>query len=134
ERAAQHVISNRRYRELGIPANAVQIIEYTWANRHRFPLLYGRFDLAGVIDGRPAKLIEFNADTATILPETIDIQAAQLSRAGFGEHRQFNKLFAHLQARLMKLRELYPQLAPEIVVSTLGHEEDNLNADLLADA
>ena len=32
--------------------------------------LYGRFDLSGGLDGKPIKLIEFNADTATCIPET----------------------------------------------------------------
>ena len=99
-----------------------------------FPLLYGRFDLAGVIDGQSAKLIEFNADTATILPETVDIQVAQLKRAGLSEGQQFNFLFDHLKARLGRYQELYPEKSPSFLVTTLGHEEDNLNGDLLVDA
>lgn len=134
ERAAQHVITHRRWSELGIPANAVRIIEYTWANRRRYPMLYGRFDLAGVLDGEPAKLIEFNADTATVLPETIDIQAAQLSRAGLSPDRQFNLLFEHLRQRFASIRELQPERAPEMLITTLGHPEDQLNAYTLADA
>jgi glutathionylspermidine synthase len=133
EKAAQVVVSRKRYRELGIPPNAVRLIEYTWENRHRFPLLYGRFDLAGVIDGTPAKLIEFNADTATVLPETVDIQAAQLRRAGLGAHQQFNKLDAQLQERLFRIKQLYPDKAAELLVTTLGYEEDNLNGDLIVD-
>lgn len=134
ERAAQEVISKRRWRELGIPANAVRIIEHSWENRQRLPLLYGRFDLAGVIDGSSPKLIEFNADTATILPETIDIQRAQLERAGLAKERQFNDLFAHLQKNLIRLRELNPQRASEMLITSLGHQEDQLNAYVLADA
>ncbi|MCB0633179.1 MAG: glutathionylspermidine synthase family protein [Saprospiraceae bacterium] len=133
EKAAQQVISQQRYRELGIPFNAIRLIEYTWENRHRFPLLYGRFDLAGVIDGGPAKLIEFNADTATVLPETVDIQAAQLRRAGLAEHRQFNKLDTHLQEHLFRIKQHYPDKSAELLVTTLGFEEDNLNGDLIAD-
>lgn len=133
EKAAQQVVSQKRYRELGIPSNAVRLIEFTWENRHRFPLLYGRFDLAGVIDGGPAKLIEFNADTATVLPETVDIQAAQLKRAGLADHQQFNKLDDLLQKQLYKIKQFYPDKAAELLVTTLGHEEDNLNGDLIAD-
>lgn len=36
--------------------------------------LYGRFDLSGGIDGKPIKLIEFNADTPTLLFEKTVIQ------------------------------------------------------------
>lgn len=134
ERAAQHVIDNQRWAALGIPSNAIPIIEYTWENRLRFPLLYGRFDLAGVIDGKPAKLIEFNADTATTLPETVDIQADQLHRAGLREDQQFNRFFDQLQQRMLKIRELHPERSGEFLVSTLGHVEDNLNSYLIADA
>lgn len=134
ERAADQVVAGRRWRELGIPANATRIIEYTWENRYRFPLLYGRFDLAGVIDGKPPKLIEFNADTATTLPETVDIQADQLLRAGMHQSRQFNRFYEQLQERLLYIRELHPDKAGEFLVTTLGHVEDNLNSFLIADA
>ncbi|WP_170110631.1 glutathionylspermidine synthase family protein [Flavilitoribacter nigricans] len=134
EQAAGHVVSNRRWQELGIPANATRIIEYTWENRYRYPLLYGRFDLAGVIDGRPAKLIEFNADTATTLPETVDIQPHQLQRAGFRPDQQFNLFYDLLQEQMLKIRELHPEKSGEFLVTTLGHTEDNLNSFLIADA
>lgn len=32
--------------------------------------IYGCFDLAGGLDGKPIKLLEFNADTPTMLYET----------------------------------------------------------------
>lgn len=134
ERAADHVVTHRRWQELGIPANATRLIEFTWENRYRFPLLYGRFDLAGVIDGKPAKLIEFNADTATTLPETVDIQADQLPQAGLRKDQQFNRFYEQLQERLLYIRELHPEKAGEFLVSTLGHVEDNLNSYLIADA
>lgn len=134
ERAADHVVANRRWQEMGIPANATRIIEYSWENRYRFPLLYGRFDLAGIIDGKPPKLIEFNADTATTLPETVDIQADQLQRAGLHQSQQFNRFYEQLQERLLYIRELHPEKAGEFLVTTLGHTEDNLNSFLIADA
>lgn len=134
ERAAQHVVTNQRWQALGIPQNAIRIIEYSWENRYRFPLLYGRFDLAGVLDGKPAKLIEFNADTATTLPETVDIQADQLIRAGLRTDQQFNRFYEQLQDRMLQIRELHPDRAGEFLVTTLGHVEDNLNSFLIADA
>jgi glutathionylspermidine synthase len=134
ERAADHVVANRRWQELGIPAHATRIIEYTWENRYRFPMLYGRFDLSGVIDGKAPKLIEFNADTATTLPETVDIQADQLHRAGLRPDQQFNRFYEQLQERLLFIREQHPEKAGEFLVTTLGHVEDNLNSFLIADA
>lgn len=63
--AAQYVIDNQLYMDLGIPANLVNLIENSWERDDWH--LYGRFDLAGGLDGQPIKLIEFNADTPTSL-------------------------------------------------------------------
>ena len=47
-----------------ISLNLVEIIKNSWENDVHWHL-YGRFDLAGGIDGKPIKLIELNADTPT---------------------------------------------------------------------
>jgi len=53
--AAQHVIDNRLYANLGIPESAVPLIERSWEAEP--PSLYGRFDL--MYDGcHPPKLLE----------------------------------------------------------------------------
>ena len=67
--AAQYVIDNERFAELGIPENLIDLVIYSWENDKQWHL-YGRFDLSGGLDGKPIKLIEFNADTATCIPET----------------------------------------------------------------
>ncbi|EPF0427389.1 glutathionylspermidine synthase family protein, partial [Campylobacter lari] len=59
--AAQEVIDNNRFDELGIPFNLIDAIKMSWENDVHWHL-YGRFDLAGGLDGKPIKLIEFNAD------------------------------------------------------------------------
>jgi glutathionylspermidine synthase len=70
-KAAQHVIDNRLYARMGIPANAVPLIERSWEAEQ--PSLYGRFDFA--FDGRnPPKLLEYNADTPTSLLEAAVVQ------------------------------------------------------------
>lgn len=69
--AVEHIITRRRYRELGIPDFARAAIEDTW--ERDTPSLYGRFDLR--YDGAgPAKLLEYNADTPTSLLEAAVIQ------------------------------------------------------------
>lgn len=93
--AAQHVIEQRRYAELGIADSLVPLIEQSWERDDWH--LYGRFDLAGGLDGRPIKLIEFNADTPTSLFETSIVQWALLKANGMEEARQFNNLHAMLQ-------------------------------------
>ena len=70
--AGQQVIDRQLYLELGIPSNLVGLIEDSWERDDLH--LYGRFDLAGGLDGLPIKLIEFNADTPTSLFETSIVQ------------------------------------------------------------
>src|SRR5438309_7448866 len=69
--AAQHIIDNRLYARMGIPDNAVPLIESSWEAEP--PSLYGRFDLA--YDGvHPPKLLEYNADTPTAPLEAAVVQ------------------------------------------------------------
>lgn len=93
--AAQHVIDHKRYDQLGIDPALVPLIEQSWERDDWH--LYGRFDLAGGLDGLPIKLIEFNADTPTALFETAIVQWAQLKANGMDEAAQFNNLHAMLQ-------------------------------------
>ena len=99
--AAQHVIDNRLYYELGIPSNLVTLIEDSWDKDDWH--LYGRFDLAGGLDGKPIRLIEFNADTPTSLFETSIIQWAILKANGMEEYSQFNNLHQMLQDNFRRL-------------------------------
>lgn len=98
---AQHVIDDQLYYELGIPSNLVAMIEDSW-DRDDWHL-YGRFDLAGGIDGQPVKLIEFNADTPTSLFETSIVQWAMLKANGMDESSQFNNLHEMLQKSFQRL-------------------------------
>ena len=99
--AAQHVLDNRLYVELGIPGNIVELIEDSWDKDDLH--LYGRFDFAGGLDGLPIKLIEFNADTPTSLFETSIVQWALLKANGMDESRQFNNLHEMLQENFRRL-------------------------------
>ncbi len=134
ERAAQHVIDNNLWEELGIPENAIEIIRYTWARRKQTPQLYGRFDLAGVIDGTPAKLIEFNADTATVMPETAIIQFEQLKAANIKGSFQYSELVERIGKRFAEIKALHQNREPKILLSGLGHLEDHLNLDIITSA
>ena len=59
--AAEHVVENNLFHEIGIPFNLVELIKESWENDVHWHL-YGRFDLAGGLDGKPIKLLEFNKD------------------------------------------------------------------------
>ena len=100
--AGQHVIDNDLFHELNIPFNLVELIKNSWENDVHWHL-YGRFDFAGGIDGKPIKLIEFNADTPTSLYETAIIQWAMLKANGMDEAQQFNTVFDALKENFKRL-------------------------------
>ena len=100
--AAEHVIENDLFHEIGIPFNLVEVIKESWENDVHWHL-YGRFDLAGGLDGKPIKLLEFNADTPTALFETAIIQWAMLKQNGLEEASQFNALYESLVDNFKRL-------------------------------
>lgn len=99
--AAQHVIDHDLFLELDIPYNLVDQINRSWENDHRH--LYGRFDLAGGVDGLPIKLIEFNADTPTSLFETAVVQWALLKANHMDEAAQFNTVYNSIRDNFRRL-------------------------------
>ncbi|TQR34513.1 glutathionylspermidine synthase [Campylobacter sp. MIT 99-7217] len=106
-KAAQHVIDQNRFDELGIPFNLIEAIKMSWENEVHWHL-YGRFDLAGGLDDKPIKLIEFNADTPTALFETAILQWMLLKQNALDESLQFNSLYESLRdnfKRLITLQE-----------------------------
>lgn len=100
--AAEYVINNDLFHELGIPFNLVDIIKASWENDVHWHL-YGRFDLSGGVDGKPIKLIEFNADTPTSLFETAIIQWAMLKFNNLDEAAQFNDVYEALVENFKRL-------------------------------
>lgn len=104
--AAQHVIDNNLFFELGIPFNLIELIKKSWDNDVHWHL-YGRFDLAGGIDGKPIKLIEFNADTPTSLFETAILQWAILKHNNMDEERQFNNVYEAISENFRRLVTLF---------------------------
>jgi len=103
--AGQYVIDNNLFHELNIPFNLVELIKESWENDVHWHL-YGRFDLAGGIDGKPIKLIEFNADTPTALFETSVIQWALLKANNLDESEQFNFIYEALRDNFKRLATL----------------------------
>ncbi len=118
--AAEHVIENNLFHEIGIPFNLVEVIKASWENDVHWHL-YGRFDLAGGVDGKPIKLLEFNADTPTALFETAIVQWAMLKKNGLEEAHQFNALYEALIENFKRLVTL------EEDVSTFEERYDGWN-------
>ena len=104
--AAEHVIENDLFFELGIPFNIIEIIKKSWENDVHWHI-YGRFDLAGGIDGQDIKLIEFNADTPTGLFETAVLQWALLKANGMDDAKQFNDVYKGIEANFKRLITLF---------------------------
>ncbi|WP_041257342.1 glutathionylspermidine synthase family protein [Fibrella aestuarina] len=130
--AGQRVIDQDRFAELGIPANLVDLIRHSWDDDRNI-LLYGRFDLAGGDSG--IKLIEFNADTATCLPETAVVQYAHLRANGLDDDQQFNGLFEALVSQFNELKSQNPDLTPTLLLSAMREApEDDTNVALLGEA
>jgi glutathionylspermidine synthase len=100
--AAQFVIDNNLFFELGIPFNLIEAIKKSWENDVHWHI-YGRFDLAGGIDGKPIKLIEFNADTPTALFETTLLQWALLKQNNMDEEKQFNNVYEAISENFKRL-------------------------------
>ncbi|GAB2626049.1 glutathionylspermidine synthase family protein [Emticicia sediminis] len=132
--AAQHVIDNERYAELGIPENLIELIEDSWENDANWHI-YGRFDLSGGIDGKPIKLIEFNADTATCIPETAIVQWASLKANGLDESKQFNTLYETFVEKFRELHRQNPNFEKTLLISTMkDFPEDDTNMQVLGEA
>ncbi|MEK6659601.1 MAG: glutathionylspermidine synthase family protein [Campylobacterota bacterium] len=104
--AAGYVIENDLFFELGIPFNLVDAIKKSWENDVHWHI-YGRFDLAGGVDSKPIKLLEFNADTPTALFETALLQWALLKENGMDENRQFNNVYDAIRENFKRLITLF---------------------------
>jgi glutathionylspermidine synthase len=98
--AAEVVINEKLFAQLGIPEQAVPSILKSW-ERDDFSL-YGRFDFA--YDGQnPPKLLEYNADTPTSLVEAAVAQWYWLEDTD-PKADQFNSIHEHLIAAWQKYK------------------------------
>lgn len=100
--AGEYVIENDLLHDIGIPFNLIDAVKISWDNDVHWHL-YGRFDFAGGLDGKPIKLLEFNADTPTALFETSIVQWATLKLNGMEESHQFNNLHEGLVDNFKRL-------------------------------
>ncbi|MBA1438516.1 MAG: glutathionylspermidine synthase family protein [Epsilonproteobacteria bacterium] len=137
--AAEYVIENDLFFEIGIPFNLVDAIKKSWENDVHWHI-YGRFDLAGGINGKPIKLIGFNADTPSTLFETALLQWAMLKHNNLDETKQFNEVYESMMQNFKRLITLFDD--PEdfekhydgwkILFSSIsGNEEEEATTKLL---
>jgi glutathionylspermidine synthase len=131
--AAQHIIDEKRYAELDIPAEAIPAIEWAWNSEP--PALYGRFDIAwaGASSGSAPKLLEYNADTPTSLLEAAVVQWNWLEELGTklaAKPDQFNSIHEKLIA---KWKDIDPYLTKPIYFAGVDVPEDQLTLAYLRD-
>ncbi len=133
EAGASYVIKNNLFEALDIPKTLVHQIKYSFDNE-RDMHLYGRFDLSGGVDLKPIKLIEFNADTPTLLLESVAIQEMMLR---FNEElnlRQFNNIYAAIAQKFVEISENKKGLYSKFLFSSVeGIEEELVTVKLLED-
>jgi glutathionylspermidine synthase len=136
--AAQHIIDEKRYAELDIPAEAIPAIEWAWNSEP--PALYGRFDIswAGAQSGSTPKLLEYNADTPTSLLEAAVVQWNWLEELGdrlrppFTNTKpdQFNSIHEKLIA---KWKDIDSYLTKPVYFAGVDVPEDQLTLAYLRD-
>jgi glutathionylspermidine synthase len=116
--AAEHVLAHDLLDEVGVPKALHTLVRHSWEDDRHWHL-YGRFDLAGGVGGRPVSLIEFNAETAIA-------QWAQLQ--GDPEAAQFNELYERLVEQFGRVRGANDDLAPTLLCTGYADApEDDAN-------
>ena len=98
-----HVIEHASWDYFDVPILLREMIIDSWNQQHMH--LLGRFDIGGGINPNPPRLIEFNADTPTMLPESVYFQKF-FKDLFFNSHWQdFNFLEEDLIAAFTKLKK-----------------------------
>lgn len=124
--AVEHIVREHRFAELHIPDRAIPYIQQAHEKHH--PSILGRFDLA--YDGSgPPKLLEYNADTPTMLLESAVIQWEWQEETRLGGD-QFNSLHDKLIARW---KEIGPRLHGDLYFTAQDTPEDWVTIGYLQD-
>ncbi len=125
--AADHVITHKLWDEFAIPKKFGRLIEWSW--RTKQPSLYGRFDLA--YNNGQVKLLEFNADTPTLLLESSVVQWHWLQEYD-PQLDQYNRIHELLVSEMHKCRE---KLLPgKLFFTSPDNAEDYVTARYMQDA
>ena len=133
-KAAQRIVDRKAWKETGIPPNAISLLTYS-LQYEKDNYLVGRFDFAGGMEGKPLKMLEINADTCTLMPETAFIQELywELESKQL-KYRPFNLLVHGLKLKFQQLLQQNPDKAANLLVTTFGYEEDVLNMRVIEKA
>ena len=122
------IIRKRDFDFLKLPSQMIDLVIHSYENSHMH--LLGRFDLSGGINGIPIKLLEYNADMPTLLPESMTIQSGFNPILGGKPYSELEKRLGVGFGWLPKSESGEPSM---MLGSTLGHQEDKANLDILLD-
>ncbi|WP_068269577.1 glutathionylspermidine synthase family protein [Aldersonia kunmingensis] len=126
--AVEQVVLLERYKDFGLPEWSWPHIAESW--RRSDPHVYGRFDLR--YDGRrPAKLLEYNADTPTTVLEAAILQWHWLTDL-YPDDDQWNSLHEKLVERWSEVKDILPGSDLHFTWSSADASgEDNVTAAYL---
>jgi glutathionylspermidine synthase len=126
---ARYAADRNLWEQVGVPQEAIELVRHSLKNELNLHLL-GRFDFAGGLDGLPLRLLEFNADTCSLIPETAQIMP-EMARP-LGRHSVSNyQLMEHITSAFQRILKANPDREPTILFSGMGHEEDEMNLEVL---
>jgi glutathionylspermidine synthase len=131
--AAYHVDKNNLWKEVGIPQNAIELVKHSLHHELNTHLI-GRFDFSGGIDSDTVKILEFNADTFSLLAETCWVQPHILQQSGRDFRPIVNQTEQLLTAHFKRILAAHPNKEPNLLLSWMGYEEDLLNLEVVAKA
>ena len=99
--AAEHIIENDLFFDVGVPFNLIEIIKKSWENDVHWHI-YGSFSF-----NENLKLLGFNADSPDYLYETALLQYETLKTNGIDEEKQFNEVYEKISTNFKRLITLF---------------------------
>lgn len=130
--AAEYAMNHNLWKEFGITnPKLIEVIKKEW-NADKFRHIWGRFDFAGGTSGKPLKLIEFNADTATAIVETSVLQYAVLKTNGLADDCQFNDVYDSMIDAFKQMDDDTDEVISAVAFS-INTEEDNRTIEYIAE-
>ena len=132
EKTIDRILSEAKWDNFKFPFLMREMIQHSFAKKHMH--LLGRFDFGGGLANLPLGLMEFNADTSTMLPESALFQDYFKSEIFDSRWYHFNFLKRDLIQSFKQLRLENPKKLPTLLVTSLGHQDDQLNCKVIVDA
>lgn len=132
DKVVEKILDDAAWDNHKYPIKMREMIQHSWDNDHMHML--GRFDFGGGLDKLPVGLLEFNADTSTMIPESYHFQDFFKHRIFERDWLHFNFLRRDLIQAFKQLKAENPSKTPTLLITSLGYVEDQLNCKVLVEA